>query len=163
VFNSAVATFQAPSDLCGWRGMQREYIRATDSWQRGLPCHDTAFLNREPDFPRLQGIDVVLVRSFFSFEFRGSMFPCVLVFWFKKVGEGPDEDTGMWVVELEHDGNGHPITTVIHLDCMIRACHLVLVYGQQPIPKVLPEVSLYRFRHFYVNKYVDHHAFKLAI
>ena len=32
VFRSAVATFYAPSDDSGIRGMQREHIRSTPSW-----------------------------------------------------------------------------------------------------------------------------------
>ena len=37
VYSSAVATFYAPSDLCGSGGMRCERIHAVTSWRQGAP------------------------------------------------------------------------------------------------------------------------------
>src|SRR6202034_801064 len=41
VFNSAIATFRAPSDISGITGMRREHIRAMPSWRNGPARYDT--------------------------------------------------------------------------------------------------------------------------
>lgn len=42
--------------------------------------------------------DVARVRLFFSFRFCGKFYPCALVHWYSRIGDSPDEDTGMWRV-----------------------------------------------------------------
>jgi hypothetical protein len=162
VFNSAVATFHAPSDPSGIRGMRREYIRSTNDWWKTGPRYDVAFLNREPDLPGMRGIDVAQIRLFFSFNHEGMTYPCALVHWFKVIGEEPDGTTGMWIVQPELDFDGIPVASVIHLDCIIRACHLVPLFGKDFIMGLQPHDSLTAFKYYYVNKYIDHHAFQLA-
>jgi hypothetical protein len=49
IFNSAVATFYAPSDISGVSGMRREYIRATSSWRNGPARYDCVYVNTKPD------------------------------------------------------------------------------------------------------------------
>ena len=164
VHNSALATFHAPSDPSGIGGMRREYIRAVPSWYKGPPRYDTAFLNRNPDLPGMRGMDVVRIQLLFSFHFGGTSYPCALVRWFATHGDQPDEDTGMWIVEPEVDIEGSPVVSIIHLDCIIRAAHLIGVFGTTPLPKGLRyHHSLDAFKAFYVNKYIDHHAFGIAI
>ena len=69
---------------------------------------------------------------------------------------------GMWVVEPEVADDGLPVISVIHLDCVVRAAHLIPVYGVDPIlDEVSHHNSLDIFAAFYVNKYADHHAFEL--
>jgi hypothetical protein len=163
VHNSAVAHFHAPSDLSGIGGMRREYIRATPSWRRGPPRYDCIFLNSNPDLEGMRGLDVVRVLLFFSFEYRGKKYPCALVRWYLHIGDEPDEDTGMWVVQPESDGDGQPVVSIIHLDCVVRAAHLIGVYGGDFIPRDLHlHESLDFFPLFYVNKFGDHHAFAIA-
>ncbi|KAH9957162.1 hypothetical protein BJV74DRAFT_789958, partial [Russula compacta] len=139
-----------------------ELIRATPSWQWGPPQHDCMFLNSNPDLEAMRGLDVVHIQVLFSFEFHGKWYPCALVHWFSRIGDDPDEDTGMWIVWPELDDD-QPIISVIHLDCIVCAAHLIGVYGSLPIPKDLSfHKSLEVFLSFYVNKFIDHHAFSIA-
>jgi hypothetical protein len=157
VYPSAVATFHAPSDLCGTGGMRRERIRSMPSW-RGGPCrHDCVFLETDPNAEGMRGLDVARVRQFFSFKFQGRFYPCALVQWFSRMGNEADEDTGMWIVKPD------PNLSVVHLDTILRAAHLIGVYGKQLMPKQLSfSQSLDIFRAYYVNKYIGHHSFEIA-
>ncbi|MGH7239759.1 MAG: hypothetical protein ACREHG_06790 [Candidatus Saccharimonadales bacterium] len=143
--------------------MRREYIRAVQSWRKGPSRYDCAFLNRDQDLPGMRGIDVVRALLFFAFDFRGTTYPCALVHWFTTLGDGPDDDTGMWIVQPEVDADGSAVVSIIHLDCIIRAAHLISVYGANFVPRRLQlHQSLDSFKTFYVNKFIDHHAFQLA-
>ena len=144
--------------------MCRKHIQATPSWRKsGHGRYDCVFLNRDPDLPGFRGMDVVRVLLFFSFNFHGTMYSCALVHWFTVVGDAPDTITGMWVVKPEMDHNGTPVLSVIHLDCVVRAAHLIGVVGNSFIPKALHfSQSLDSFKAYYVNGFIDHHAFKLV-
>jgi hypothetical protein len=160
--SSAAATFHAPSDPSGIGGMRREIIRATPLWRKSFPRFDCVFLSRDPGHPAMQGMDVVRVICFFSFTFHGIHYPCAFVHWFTTISDGPDEDTGMWVVQPEMDPNSLPVVSVIHLDCVIRAAHLIGIFGGDFIPKGLHfSQSLDSFKKFYINRFIDHHAFML--
>jgi hypothetical protein len=164
VHNSAVATFHAPSDPSGIGGMRHEHIRAMPSWRNTSSRYDCVFLNRDPDLPGVQGMDIVRVLLFFSFDFCGTTYSCALVHWFTVLGDGPDEDTGMWIVQPEVDEDDIPVISIIHLDCVVRAAHLLGVFGNAFIPRDLHfSQSLDSFKAFYVNKFIDHHAFKIVI
>jgi len=164
VHNSAVATFHAPSDPSGPGGMRREYIRAVPSWRKGPARYDCVFLNSNPDVPGMLGMDVVRVLLFFSFNFEGKSYPCALVHWYTRFQEQPDSDTQLWIVQPEVNPTGAPVTSIIHLDCIIRAAHLVPVFGEDFVPKTLTfHQTLDVFKAFYVNKYVDHHVFYLLM
>jgi hypothetical protein len=163
VFLSAVATYYAPSDPSGIGGMRREHIRATPSWRRGPARYDCAFVNSHPELEGMRGLDVVRVLLFFSFPFNGITYPCAFVRWFSIIGEECDEDTGMWMVQPAVTEDGLPEVSVIHLDCVFRAAHLLPIYGETQIPdNVSHHNSLDAFTAFYVNKYADHHAFEIA-
>jgi hypothetical protein len=122
------------------------------------------FLNSNPDLDGMRGLDVVRVLLLFSFRStHGQLYPCALVRWYSRIGDDPDEDTGMWVVQPELDEDGQPVVSVIHLDCIVRAAHLIGVYGEDFIPKDLEFYeSLDSFISFYINKFGDHHAFAIA-
>jgi hypothetical protein len=163
LYNSAAATFYAPSDPSGTGGMRREHIRATSSWRQGPSRYDCVFVNSNPVLDGLRGLDVVRVLLFFSFQHFDISYPCALVHWYFRVSDKPDEDTGMWVVCPEMDAENQPVISVIHLDCIYRAAHLLGVCGNDFIPKnLLSHHSLDAFSAFYVNKFVDHHAFEIA-
>ena len=164
VYPSAVATFHAPSDISGIGGMRRERIRAVNSWRRGPSRYDTIFVNTDPSVEGMRGLDVVRVYLFFSFSHDGIEYPCALVHWFSRVGDLPDADTGMWVVKPDTLDDGENLISIIHLDTIVRACHLIPVFGSQhDVPRtLLCTDTLDTFTHFYVNKYVDHHAFEIA-
>jgi hypothetical protein len=163
IHNSAAATFYAPSDPSGIHGMRREHIRATPSWRNGAARHDCVFLNTRPELSGMRGLDVVRILLFFSFEFMNEFYPCALVRWFTCLHDEPDDDTGMWMVKPESDADGEPVVSVVHLDSIFRAAHLIPIYGESFIPHDLqPSPSLDAFQSFYVNKFIDHHAFEIA-
>lgn len=164
VFHSAVATFYAPSDLSGVGGMYRERIRATPSWKKGdmeVPRYDCVFVEVGPSLSPMQGLLVGRIRLFFSFHHNHINYPCALVQWFQIVGDAPDIDAGMWIVEPEHALNGSRLTSVVHLDSVFRGAHLLPVFDETFVPANLHySQTLDLFRAFYVNKYIDHHAFE---
>ncbi|KAJ6467182.1 hypothetical protein C8R47DRAFT_990496 [Mycena vitilis] len=163
VYHSAIATFYAPSDPSGIRGMRRERIRSTPKWRKHSgPRRDCAFVVENQKERGFRGMSVVRVRLFFSFAHDGIDYPCALVDWFKKVGRSPDPETGMWIVEPEMRGKAR-LTTIVHLDTLLRGAHLIPVYGEDFIPVGFRYIhSLDSFKSFHVNKYIDHHANEIA-
>ncbi|KAJ6492160.1 hypothetical protein C8R45DRAFT_1137267 [Mycena sanguinolenta] len=145
VFHSAVATFYAPSDPSGIRGMHRERIRSTPSWRKHGQRRDCAFAVQNQDQLGFRSMSVVRVKLSFSFTYDGVEYLCALVEWFKKIGRSPDVCTGMWVIEPEQRGR-HRLVTILHLDSLLRAAHLIPVFGTAHIPVG------------FTNKYIDHHA-----
>lgn len=163
VYHSMMAVFYSPSDPCGTQGMRRESIRSTPCWRKGAPRHDTVFVERDAAIPRIRGVDVVRLHALFSFVWRGQYYPCALVRWFTHTAEEVDHDMGMWVVQPDDDDDGLPAVGVIHLDSVLRAAHLMPVFGNSFIPIGLtPDRTLDIFQSFYINKYIDYHAFELA-
>ncbi|KAG1794380.1 uncharacterized protein HD556DRAFT_1236734 [Suillus plorans] len=163
IFNSAAASFHAPSDLSGTGGMRREHIRATPSWRVGEPRHDCIFVNMGVDFDSpMNGLAVARVLCFFSFNYRISYYPCAIVHWYSYVREERDPDTGMYVVTPMTTGDDVPDVSIIHVDCIFRAAHLIPVYGPDFIPKISPHNSYDMFHSYYVNRYADHHTFEIV-
>lgn len=163
VFHSATATFYAPSDLSGIGGMHRERIRATPNWQNGPGRYDCIFVDNDPDTDGFAGLHVARVKLFLSFTHSGTTYPCALVEWYSQYGETPCEDTGLWRVVPERDVRGQRVVSLIHIDTILRAAHLIGVSGRRRVPTTLKfSDSLDAFRMFYVNKYIDHHAHETA-
>ncbi|KAJ7163934.1 hypothetical protein C8R43DRAFT_1168740 [Mycena crocata] len=159
VFLSAVARFYAPSDLCGAGGMYRERIRANPNWHGQYPRYDTVFVVTDPVLPGMPGMDIGRVLLFFSFTYRDTHYPCALLHWHTRVGNAPDDDTGMWVVTPEFEGNGDRHIAVVHLDSIARAAHLLPVYGSAFVEEDFHfSYSLDAFRAFFVNRFADHHT-----
>jgi hypothetical protein len=142
--------------------MHREYIRSTSKWWNGQPRYDTVLLDSNPDLPGVRGMAVACVLLFFSFSFQDVNYPCALVRWYTTFGDGPDGDTRMWIVQPE-SLEGEAVVSIIHIDCIIRACHLIGIFGKKFIPKILLKDSLDAFKYYYINKYADHHMFRIAI
>ncbi|KAN0133618.1 hypothetical protein V8E53_008565 [Lactarius tabidus] len=154
VVNRAIATFHAPSDPSNTEGMQQEVIRATSSWFKGMPQYDCIFVNTSNE---------VNMICFFSFVYLGITYPCALVHWFSHISEEWDEDSGMWMVSPDFDRNKNPNLAVIHIDCIFRTAHLVPIFGDSFVPDNITNYnSLDSFKGFYVNCFVDHHAFHIA-
>jgi hypothetical protein len=163
VYHSMVAVFYSPSDPCGLHGMRRETIRATPRWRKRTPRFDTVFVERDPTLAGIRGFDVVRVMAIFAFVWRDEYYPCALVHWFTHMGDEPDEVTGMWMVQPDSNLDGSPAVGVVHLDSVLRAVHLMPVFGDRMMPSNLTaDQSLDVFRSFYVNKYIDYHAFEIA-
>jgi hypothetical protein len=165
VFSSAVATFYAPSDLCGTGGMHRERIHATPVWKKGetsTPRYDCVLVSTNPTLPGMLGLQVARIHLFFSFRFNTTVYSCALVQWFETIGDEPDRDTGMWMVKPEYIGQKQS-RSVIHLDCITRGTHLLPVFDEKFIPHDSHySETLDTFRAFYVNKYIDHHTFEIT-
>lgn len=163
IYPSAVATFYSPSDISGVGGMRNERIHATKSWRKGPPRYDCIFVETDPDAPGMAGLDIARVYLFFSCTFNGVKYPCALVHWFSRVGQSADPGTGMWIVEPDFTDDEVPITSVIHLDTIIRAAHLLPVFKEKFVSRDLSfSDTLNHFQLFYVNKFIDHHAFEIA-
>ena len=159
-YSSALATFHAPSDISGIGGMRRERIRAVKSWRNGPGRYDTIFVNTDSSADGMRGLDVARVQLFFSFYYHGVEYPCALVHWFSRVGDSPDEHTDMWVVRPDDD---EIPPSIIHIDSIVRAAHLLPVFGPECVSRTLSFTdTLNTFTKFYVNKFVDHHAFEIV-
>ena len=160
IFKSAVATFYAPSDISGIAGMRREFIRATPSWRMGPTRHNCVLVNTEPDVDDAHSFEVARVFLFFSFLHGNKEYPCAYIQWYSFVGTERNEDTGFWIVEPDiRAGKSH--FAVIHIDCIVRAVHLMPVMRTARFVdrSVTMHTSLNDFKLFYLNRFVDHHAF----
>lgn len=167
VFPSAIATFFAPSDVSGKCGLYRQRIRATPLWRRGdipAPRYDTILVSTGDDADGFCGTHVARVKLFFSFNHEDIEYPCVLVEWFERIADAPEEETGMWLVQPELTPRNTRHASVIHLDTVLRGVHLLPYFGDQFVPVELHySRTLDNFRYFYVNKYIDYHAFETVV
>lgn len=175
VHPSAVAVFHAPSDLCGTQGLSSERIRAVSSWQGGAGRYDCIFVETDPIALGMLGLDVAQVKAFLSFTYGSRVYNCALVSWFSRLGEKPDETTRMWMLEAAYDDEDHEddnrdnekqrYNSIISMDSVVRAAHLIPIFGNAKfLPRGLtPNHTLTTiFRGWYVNKYIDYHAFEIA-
>jgi len=168
IFYSATATFRAPSDISGFTGMRREFIRATPCWRQGPARYDCIFVNSaddsESELEGMHGLEIARVLAFFSFVHREEEYECTLIHWFSCPGTEADEDTGLWVVEPDFDADGNPLLDIIHVDSIYRAAHLNPVYqtSEYTSQRLTMHDTLDTFKRFYVNKFVDYHAFEIA-
>ncbi|KAG2028968.1 hypothetical protein BDR03DRAFT_936904 [Suillus americanus] len=157
IYSSAAASFYAPSDLSGTGGMQREHIRATTSWRGGPAQNDCVFVSMNDKVScGLDGLAIARVLCFFGLH-------VAVVQWFSYVTDSRDPNTGMYIVMPSTNDNGTPDVSIIHIDCIFRAAHLIPVYGNNFIPR---EITLHNshnmFHTFYINKYANHHAFEIG-
>ncbi|KIK82053.1 hypothetical protein PAXRUDRAFT_154645 [Paxillus rubicundulus Ve08.2h10] len=142
--------------------MKREYIRSCPMWRHEQPQHDWVFVTTDPGLNGMCGMDVVHVLAFFSFTLHGQHYPCAVVHWFIH-SEEPDEITGMWIVCPGFNAHNQPDISIIHLDTIYHAAHLIPIYGIQDIPpEIQPHQSYDVFRAYYINKFADHHTFEIA-
>ena len=148
--------------------MYRETIRSTPRWTRGEipgPRRDCVFVSApgdETDSTTVNNLNLARVMAFFSFSRRKKVYPCALVHWFSTFGLEPDPDTGMWVVVPDYDNRGYRNMSVIHVDSIVRGAHLLPIFDKSKLPSTLNYThSLDYFCGFYMNKYIDPHAFEL--
>ena len=167
VYHSATATFRAPSNPSGPGGMYREVIRCTPSWPRGDipgPRRDCVFVDMgNAENMGMKGLLVARVYLFFKFLYERVSYPCALVHWYS-TSDVPDPDTGLWVVQPESTHQGARHMGVIHVDSIVRGAHL--------LPRFPSDAPVYRevnymnvldlYTSFYVNKFIDHHAFEIV-
>ena len=110
----------------------------------------------------MRGLEIARVHLFFSFEAGGELFSCALIHEFCKSFNDPDPDNGMWIVEPDLDTNRYRVMSIVHVDSIIRAAHLLPVFrGDAAVPREVNfSNTLDIFTAFYVNKYIDYHAFE---
>ncbi|KAJ7202083.1 hypothetical protein GGX14DRAFT_370690 [Mycena pura] len=161
VHHSAIACFYAPSDLCGVGGMYRERIRSNPRWHGEYARRDTVLVEMDSEASGMEGMLVARALLFFSFAWKDKDYSCALIHWFTTIADTPDPDTGMWVVTPEMERGRRKALAIIHLDCIARATHLLPIYGAAFVPEDFHfSNSLDAFRGFFVNRYIDHHAFE---
>ena len=163
IYMSTVATFHAPSDPSGIGSMKHECIHAVSHWRKDPGHFNTLFINAAHDNVESDdestsnhgflGLEVARAHLFFSFTHNGVKYPCALVHWFSHMGDMPSDITGMYIVEPDHLPTGQPVTTVVHLDTIVRATHLLPVFSNHsPLSKHQHHVqTLNSFSEFYIN------------
>jgi hypothetical protein len=148
--------------------MYREVIRSTPRWCRGDiagPRRDCVFVDvGESTAPGMRGLLVARVYLFFKFSYADVDYPCALVHWYTTTGPERDGSTRLWVVEPEYIRHRYRHMSVIHLDSIVRAAHLLPRFpSNTQVPREINYTqTLDIYRSFYVNKYIDHHAFEIA-
>ena len=163
IHHSATAMYYAPSDASGIGGMHREFIRAVPSWRSGPPRNDCIFVENDPALEGFQALYVARVSHFLSFTFQRTSYPCAMVEWFITVGDEPCPVTGMWIVAPEMDQHGNRLASIIHLNCVLRGAHLMGVSGDNFLPRDFDfSDTLDAFHTYFVNKFADHNAHKIA-
>ncbi|KAI6040530.1 hypothetical protein EDC04DRAFT_2867574 [Pisolithus marmoratus] len=166
ICNSASLTFYALHDLSGIGGMHQEYICTTPAWRQEGPRYDCVFVMTGLELEGMHGMhgmDIARVLHFCLFKSGGIYYPCAVMHWFHHIGDEPDETTGMWMVCLSLNRHDKHNLTVIHVGTIFCAVHLIPMYGQDFMPQdIAPCHSYDTFHSFYVNKFADHHAFKVA-
>ena len=67
------------------------------------------------------------------------------------------------MVEPDFHGDGSRALQIIHIDTVLRAAHLIPVFGEDRVPESLHfSETLDAFKLYYVNKFADHHANEIA-
>jgi len=105
--------------------MYHERIHSNPNWHDEYARHDIVFVKTD-DLKGMAGLVIGRVMLFFSFKHGGEKYSCALVQWL--VLHDEDLDTGMWVVQPEYAGNGCHTLSIISIDCIARAAHLLPVY-----------------------------------
>lgn len=160
IYASTSSVFYAPSEISGPGGMHRELIRCSDAWCQEYRRRDTILIQMNTQVDGFRGMLVGRVVTFMRLFHEDVSYPCVLVNWFVKRGEEPDAVTGMWVVEPELE-NGCPTFGIVPLNSVVRACHLIGVYGEEFLPSNFHfSYSLDAFQAYYVNHYIDYHSYE---
>lgn len=148
--------------------MYHETIRATPAWNRGEipgPRYDCVYVSDglDSDEPIMSNLLIARVLLFFSFSFNDKLHECALVHWFSVFGDQPDSDNGMWVVTPDYFGGTRSLA-VIHVDSIFCAAHLLPIFDATPLPRTFNySQTLDSFQAFYVNKYIDYHAYETVV
>ncbi|KIY48112.1 hypothetical protein FISHEDRAFT_43931, partial [Fistulina hepatica ATCC 64428] len=108
------------------------------------------------------GMSMVHIFLFFSLVCSGKSYLCAYIHWFNKVGNHPDPVTRMWHMEPDLCGqHREPYMSIMHVDSLVHGTRLILVYGAVPVPIDMDYMeSLNMYSTYYVNCYIDHHAFE---
>jgi hypothetical protein len=156
--HSARSVFYAPNELSGMAGMHQQMIRSNPSF-RGRRRFDTVLI-KISDAKGFLGMSVARVMALLVVKHEHVSYECCLVRWYRRVSYERDPVTGLWIVEPELNAQGHHSTDVIHVECILRPCHLIGVCGDERLPRDFSDSSrvLDLFCTFYVNHYIDYHS-----
>ena len=129
--------------------MQTELICLTPLWRKEGPQKDCVFVTTNPEATGMQALDIARVLSFFSFRYQSELYECTVIWWFDKIGDAPDEDTGMWMVRPSYLPNHTPNCAIIHINTIHCGAHLIPIYM---VPMPSPTISsltipMMRFEH----------------
>ena len=121
------------------------------------------FVNTDDGREGMLGMHVAWVLCLFVLPCTdGLSYPCALIHWFDYIAEDPDELTGMWMVKPSLANRTRDLT-VIHINTIVRATHLIPIFGRECVlPFVTFHNSLDTYHSFYINHFVDHHVFELS-
>ena len=112
---------------------------------------DWDFLFGNTWFPRL------------TFVVNGEPHRCALVHWFSIFGHQSDPAKEMYVITPDPFCST-PIMSVIHINSICRAAHLLRMFDANPLPRTLNYTStIDSFKGFYVNKYIHYHAYETVM
>ncbi|KAF8256945.1 hypothetical protein EI94DRAFT_1635809 [Lactarius quietus] len=82
--------------------------------------------------------------------------------WLVRDDDKPEPDTGLWTVSLE-ECHGVLTSDIIDMRSITHATHLIPVFGSDPIPpKIQYSNALDNYKTFFVNSFVNHHAYKFV-
>ena len=69
----------------------------------------------------------------------------------------------MWIVEPQIGLGGERVTSIIHVDSILRDTHLIGVYGGDHLPRGFKFTDMLNaFVAYYVNRFIDYHANEIA-
>ena len=106
--------------------MKHKIIHSNPTWRSGPGRYDCTFVTTDPMLSGMEGLDVVCILMFFSFVYLRTYYLCAVVCWFVH-GDVPDEDTGIWVVRPGFNARHQPNISVVYLDMIYCATHLVSI------------------------------------
>ena len=136
-------------------------------WPRGDipgPRQDCVFVAVENlENVGMRGLLVGQVFFLFRFLHNNIDYPCALMRW-HSMGDEPDPTTGLWVVQPESTCRRAPHMSVIHLNSIVHGAHLLPLFpSDAPVYQEVNYMNVLDvYTSFYVNKYIDHHAFEIA-
>ena len=125
------------------------------------PRRDCILLNTGSKVAGARGLDVAWAHLLFSFAIEEEVFECALIHEFCKSYTDPDLDNGMWIVEPDYNHNGYRVMSVVHVESIVHAAHLLLVFkdGIFSPREINFTHTLDIFKAFYLNRYIDYHTF----
>jgi hypothetical protein len=147
--------------------MFHEVIRAVSHWGMGEipgPRYDCVYVAKHdtPDIG-MCNLQVARVYLFFSFNHGLQNHSCALIHWYRLWHDEPDCDNGMYIVQPEVT-SGQRNMSVISVDRIIRAAHLLPIFDDSYLDHSLNYThSLNVFKAFYVNHFIDPHAYELVM
>ncbi|KAI6104119.1 hypothetical protein F5141DRAFT_1189673 [Pisolithus sp. B1] len=148
IFNSACSAFfisHRGDSISNTYGMCHKYICSCPTWRNKGSHFDCVFVVTNPQVDGMRGLDVAHI-LWTLYPYR------------------PNTATGMWTVHPGYHMHNLQNIDIIHINTIYHAAHLILIYSSHNINPwdIRPHQSYDAFHLFYVNKYADHHVFKIA-